>query len=100
VRKTFPPETDPSAPGAQPLTIKPETLRDPNAPSSALLAANPDAALAAVGVSAAGTFSSTPAEAARCLPMARLWDCLQLLYHLGVSYHFKVGLAKLNPGDP
>jgi len=44
--------------------------------------------MALIGI-APGTFPGTPAEAARWLPLPRLWDCLQLLYHLGVSYHFK-----------
>jgi Kip1 ubiquitination-promoting complex protein 1 len=99
VRKTFPPERDPSAPGAAPLTIRPEVLRDPNVSPAGVAAslavlANPDSAMAAVGI-APGTFPATLAEAARCLPMTRLWDCLQLLYHLGVSTHFKAAAFQL-----
>ena len=53
--------------------------------------------LAAVGVAVDDTFFPSPVHDAISLklPVTRLWDTTQLLYHLGVGYHFKAAAYQL-----
>ena len=95
VRKTYPAESDTRAPASRPLTIDPRALRTVDAPRAALLN-DPAAALRSVGgVGGERGYPADPEDAAKTLPLATMWDALQLIYHLGVSYHFKAASYQL-----
>ena len=51
--------------------------------------------LRAVGVSSGFALPLEEARAFGVLPVTRLWDITQLLYHLGVGYHFKAAAYQL-----
>ena len=92
VTRTCPPERDPEAPGAAALVVASRSVRGEGASDAVFGEGRFSAALAAVGIQP-GTFPSDARHLARQLPTARLWDSLQLLYHLGVSFHSGGGRA-------
>ena len=94
VTRTCPPERDPEAPGAAALVVASRSVRGEGASDAVFGEGRFSAALAAVGIQP-GTFPSDARHLARQLPTARLWDSLQLLYHLGVSFHFKAAAVQL-----
>ena len=94
VTRTCPPERDPEAPGAAALVVETRSVRGEGASDAVFGEGRFSAALAAAGIEP-GTFPSDARELARHLPTARLWDSLQLLYHLGVSFHFKAAAVQL-----
>ena len=97
VSKTYPPARRGGAgrEGGR-LRVHPADVRAADAPPSAaaLGVARAAQTLRAVGVSSG--FDLPLIEARRDgLPVTRLWDLTQLLYHLGVGYHFEAAAYQL-----
>ena len=101
VSKTYPPARRGGADGVGGrLRVDPADVRAADAPPSDAALGGKRAAqtLSAVGVAvgASSGFDLPLAEARRgALPVVRLWDAAQLLYHLGVGYHFKAAAYQL-----
>ena len=101
VSKTYPPARRGGADGGgSRLRVAPADGRGADAPPSDAALGGKRAAqtLSAVGVAVGSSsgFDLPLAEARRgALPVVRLWDAAQLLYHLGVGYHFKAAAYQL-----
>lgn len=102
VAKTYPPAFGAGEGGdggdeARELRVDPVDVRAADAaPSAAALgAARAPRTLRAVGVSSGFALPLQEARAFGVLPVTRLWDITQLLYHLGVGYHFKAAAYQL-----
>ena len=92
VQKSYPPADDLNS---NRLEINQSDVVGEGASGAAFGARRIGKTLQAVGVGVL-TFSN-PADDARNLklPITRLWDLTQLLYHLGVGYHFKAAAYQL-----
>ena len=102
VSKTYPPafgagEGGDGGDDARELRVDPADVRaEGAAPSAAALGeARAPRTLRAVGVSSGFALPLEEARAFGVLPVTRLWDITQLLYHLGVGYHFKAAAYQL-----
>ena len=96
VSKTYPPAKSARDRNGGRLRVDPADVRAADAPPSdaALGSRRARRTLSHVGV--CSNFELPLIEAKRhCLPVTRLWDVTQLLYHLGVGYHFKAAAYQL-----
>jgi len=96
VSKTYPPAKSLNDRNGGRLFVDPADVRSMDAPPSdaALGSKRARRTLSHVGV--CSNFELPLIEARRhVLPVTRLWDVTQLLYHLGVGYHFKAAAYQL-----